>query len=443
MNLTRRRMIQTSLSSMAMYSAMATTPNWIANSAESIFGDESDPEGRILVILQHGGGLDGLNTVIPRTDDIYYDSQTRPTIHVPRGFEINLDGLNGLHPNLYRLADWYQQGAMSIVNNVGYENPNQSHFTSTDIYEYGQNPLEFPLTKGWVARFYDNECDGCNPHPLDMLAAGKNSVPDSLEGADVYVPPAIANPNDYSLRANEDEEARLQAIYAINQVPTHNEKLDFLQRSANLVQASIQDVATAMNLPQLVPETSYSNNSFGRGLKLVSQIIRAGFQTRIFYVSQGGYDTHANQGSSQNPTEVGSHPRLMEQFDTSLDAFLTEMRESGNLHRVLVMTFSEFGRRVHENGSNGTDHGAANCMFLFGGGLNGGVYGGQPDLFDTPRGNLKYKIDFRSVYSQVVESWLGSSAAPVFGQSVYDNVLTRDFSQLGFIKDPALAGANG
>ena len=440
MSLTRRQMLKASLSSMAYYSAMSTTPNWIAHSAETLFGAGANANGRILVILQHGGGMDGLNTVIPRTDDIYYVAQTRPNIQIPRGSEINLDGLNGFHPQLARLADWYQQGNVGIINNVGYENPNQSHFTSTDIYEYAQNPLEFPLEKGWAARFYDNQCDGCESNPLDMLVAGKSSVPDSLAGANFYVPPAISNASDYSLRANEDSDLRLQAIAKLNQLATDNSQIDFLERSANAVQASIQDIATASALPQLVPDGSYSNDSFGRGLRLTSQIIRSGFQTRIFYVSQGGYDTHSNQVAAANPLEEGRHPRLMGRFDQSVDAFLTEMRDSGNLERVLVMTFSEFGRRVYENGSLGTDHGAANCMFLFGGGIQGGVYGGQPDLEDLSRGNLKYKVDFRSVYAQVIENWFGADAAPVFGQSAYDNAIRPGMSLVSFVAETAMAG---
>lgn len=436
MQLTRRQMLA-SLSSMAYYSAVSTTPTWVAHSAEALFGSGADASGRILVILQHGGGLDGLNTVIPRTDDIYYDAQTRPNIHVPRGSEINLDGLNGFHPQLTRLADWYQQGNVGIIQNVGYENPNQSHFTSTDIYEYAQNPLEFPLDKGWAARFYDNQCDGCESHPLDMLIAGKSSVPDSMAGANFYVPPAISNPADYSIRANEDPDLRLAAINKLNQMATADPQIDFLQRSANAVQASIQDIATASALPELVPEGSYSDDSFGRGLRLTSQIIRSGFQTRIFYVSQGGYDTHANQVAAANPLEAGSHPRLMGRFDQSVDAFLTEMRDSGNLERVMIMTFSEFGRRVKENGSLGTDHGAANCMFLFGGGLQGGVYGGQPDLADVSKGNLKYHIDFRSVYAQVIENWFGADAAAVFGQSAYDNAIRPGMSDIQFVAQPA------
>ncbi|MBI1389986.1 MAG: DUF1501 domain-containing protein [bacterium] len=440
MNYTRRDMLKASLSSMAYYSTAATTPNWIIQAANAMAQQNNAADDRILVIVQFGGGMDGLNVVIPRTDDVYYDDQTRPTIRVPKGLDINLDGLNGLHPVMVNLAEWYQQGCFGVVNNVGYENPNQSHFTSTDIYEYGQNPLQYPLLKGWAARYYDSQCNGCEPNPMDMLVGGKTSVPDSLSGADFYQPPAINNPADYSLRANEDEEARLRAIYDINQVQTNNPQQAFLQRSANLVHASISDIATAAALPS---SGLYGNDTFSKGMRLISQVIRAGFSTKIFYASHGGFDTHANQASIEAPLQAGTLPRLLDRFDQTMHAFLTEMKDSGNLDRVMVMTFSEFGRRVRENGSNGTDHGAANCLFVMGGGINAGVYGGQPDLIDTDHGNLRYKVDFRSVYAQMIEGWFGSSAVPVFGQSVYDNTIRNDLSQIPLIKAPAAGVAAG
>ena len=178
---------------------------------------------------------------------------------------------------------------------------------------------------------------------------------------------------------------------------------------------------------------TYTNDGFGNGLKLASQVIRAGFNTRIFYVSQGGYDTHANQIATGDPLNQGDHPRLLNTFNQNLHAFMSEMNASGDLDRVLVMTFSEFGRRVKENGSKGTDHGAANVMFLLGGGLNAGIYGGQPNLTNLIKGNLRHTVDFRTVYSRVIETWFGSSAAPVFGQAAYDNTIAPELSEVDFI----------
>lgn len=434
----RRDALKIGLSSMAYYSTLATTPNWIIKSSHAVpLGNGSDD--RILVILQHGGGIDGLNTVIPRSDDRYYDSELRPNLHVPRGSDINLDGLNGLHPKLADLADWYQKGALSVVQNVGYINPNLSHFSSTDIYEYGQNPYEGRNNVGWVGRFFDNECEGAELiDPLAMVASGTNKVPDALGGLSYFIPPAIKRPSDYQFDANEDRELRLRAIERLARIETLDPQLDFLQRSINVAEASVRDIAEVEELETLVPEDSYSGDKLGRGLKLVSKIIRAGFGTRIFYVSQGGYDTHANQIDASAPLEQGSHPRLLGRFNDSVHAFLTEMERSGNLDRVLLMTFSEFGRRVKENGSMGTDHGAANSLFLFGGGVEAGVYGGQPDLENLVKGNLRHTIDFRSVYARVIESWFGSDAsASVFGEDLYRQTIARELRQIPFISDPA------
>jgi len=437
MSMKRRDMLKMSFSSMAYFSTLATTPTWITKAAQAL------PEGaafndRILVVLQHAGGIDGLNTVIPRQDPVYYDAETRPTIQVPPGSEINLDGLNGFHPQLARLADWYQQGQVGILQNIGYLNPNLSHFTSTDIFEFAQNPLKTPRPAGWVGRFYDNACDGCEPGALDMVVAGKTSVPDSMDGFAFFRPPAINRPSDYSFEAHQDEALRLNAIRRMNLIPQVDPELDFLQRSANNAQASVTEIARAAELEPLVAEEEmYSNDSLGRGLQLVSQIIRSGFNTKIFYVSQSGYDTHANQVAAGMPLEQGSHPRLLERFDRNVSAFLTEMQLTGNLDRVMVMTFSEFGRRIRENGSRGTDHGAANCSFVFGGGVNGGVYGGQPDLEDSIKGSLRYKIDFRSVYSQVIENWFGQEAAPVFGSDIYADIISPDLASIPFVKNPA------
>jgi uncharacterized protein (DUF1501 family) len=440
MRLNRRQFNQISLSSLAYFSAVATTPAWIARSARAMQAADCLPPDRILVILQQAGGNDGLNTVIPRTDPVYYDDLTRPTIHVPAGSEINLDGLNGLHPRLSRLADWHQSGNLAIVQNVGYVNPNLSHFISTDHYEFGFAPGESKPLAGWVARLYDSKCGSVQDQdPLFMLASGLSGVPDSMQGSAGYTAPAVKDAATYGILANQDAELRLPAISALNSLGTLDPTIEFVQRSANLAEASAQDIATAAAEPDLVPPGSYPENRFGQGLRLVSQIIRAGFQTRIFYVSQGGYDTHASQIEIGDPLNAGNHPQLLDAFDRAVDSFLTEMELTGNLDRVLLMTFSEFGRRVEENGSAGTDHGAANSLFVLGGEVLGGVYGGQPNLTDLIRGNLKHQVDFRSVYSMVIERWFGASAAAVFGESIYSGIISPDFDEIPFLPAPGEA----
>jgi uncharacterized protein (DUF1501 family) len=439
-DMNRRQFMKVGLSSLAYFTLEATTPNWIIKAARALPVTCLN-DGKILVILQQSGGNDGLNTVIPRTDPIYYDAATRPTIRVASGSEINLTGAVGLHPKLSNLADWFNSGNVAVLQNVGYVNPDLSHFSSTDYWETGSVPGTTLPTQGWVARFYDNTCNGTgDPEALFMAATGMSTVPGSFENATNYTPPAVSSASSYNLTVNgstsastTDRTARLSAIHSLNTLTTSDPEVDFIQRSENTAEASITDIATASQQTDLVPAGSYTTDTFGTGLKLASQVIRAGFKTRIFYVSQGGYDTHANQVDTNDPLNGGDHPQLLGVFNQNLHAFLTEMQLSGNLDRVLVLTFSEFGRRVAQNSSNGTDHGAANVMFALGGGVNGGVYGGQPDLANLIKGNLAHQVDFRAVYSQVIENWFGAQAAPVFGTTAYNSTIQTDMAKVRFV----------
>ncbi len=440
MNTTRREALKLGLSGIACFSIESTMPHWVLRLVPAMA--DCLPPDRILIILQQAGGNDGLNMVIPRTDEIYYDSQTRPNIQIPNGLEINLDGLNGFHPRLDKLADWYQRGVVGIVQNVGYENPSFSHFTATDYWEFGSVPGTPLPRQGWVARFFDNACAGTdNVDPLLAIAAGTSGgTPDALKGMTGYTPPSIDSPAAYDLQVSSDVALRSAAISALNSIPTLDPQIDFLQRSEQSLEASTLDIAGASAVPLLVEDGAYTNNSLGKGLKLASQVIRAGFDTRIFYVSQGGYDTHANEVNPSDPANGGRYAALMSDFNSCVDAFLREMSLSGNLDRVLIMTFSEFGRRVAENGSTGTDHGAANCLFVIGGQVRGGVYGGQPDLAGASlfQGNLRYRIDFRTVYARVIESWLDLQAAPVFGQNAYDTVILPQLAQIDLLKTTSM-----
>jgi uncharacterized protein (DUF1501 family) len=436
MKTTRREALKLGLSGIACFSIESAVPQWILRSAQ-VVADCLSPD-RILIILQQAGGNDGLNTVIPRTDRVYYDGQTRPNLRIPKGLEIDLDGLNGLHPRLDKLAGWYRQGTVAIVQNVGYENPDLSHFTSTDYWEFGAAPGDPLPRQGWIARLYDSACAGeVDVDALLAVAAGTSGpTPDALKGMTGYAPPTIGSPDSYDLEASSDRAFRLAAISALNSIFTADPQIEFLQRSQRSVEASTQEIAIAGATPLLVEAGAYTTDSLGKGLKLASQIIRAGFGTRIFYVSQDGYDTHANQVNAADPANGGRHAALLSNLNRSVDAFLREMQLSGNLDRVLIMTFSEFGRRVAENGSLGTDHGTANCLFVIGGQVKGGVYGGQPELNPDRliKGNLRYSIDFRTVYARVIENWFGLPAASVFGQEAYDAVISPQLPDVDLLR---------
>jgi len=425
-SISRRSFLKAGLSSLTYFSTAATVPVWIAQTAKAFTG-LGHPD-RVLVIIQQAGGNDGLNTVIPYTDPIYTGQvlvggqEQRPNLKILEpnlGLTLLGDGLNAFHPKLIRLKDWYTNGNVSVIQNVGYPNPNLSHFVATDLWEYGTSPgSQLSTLQGWVSRFFDNQCAGIPPEnidPLTMLGAGDDIVPLTLNGSLGYTPPSVLNFSSYKFDAPTNATLNAhhkQGLIDVNTFATADPTIDFLQRSANVAQASVDDVATANLQPTINP---YPAGSLGNGLDIVSKIIRAGFTTKIFYVTQGGYDTHANQIAGGDPINGGDHPQLLDEFDQAVDAFMKDMEQSGFLEKVMVMTFSEFGRRIKENGSLGTDHGAANSLFLLGGDVNRGVYGGQPDLGNLLNGNLRHTIDFRAVYSTIIQDWFGADPEPIFG----------------------------
>jgi uncharacterized protein (DUF1501 family) len=418
MILTRRDFIKSTLGSLAYISTAASVPVWVAKSAQALAGEGLGD--RILVLIQLAGGNDGLNTLIPHQDDNYFNARPNVAIQVDNPIDIG-DGLNSFHPRLVGIRNWYDEGNVAFIQNVGYPNPNGSHFLSTDFVEFGTSPGSriLPSGQGWISRFFDNACEGVPPEnipALSMLALNTPLLPDSLNGGS-YLSPRLNNLGQFNLRSRTDIRGRYFA--AINRLNVPNSDLDYIQRVENVVEASIDDFAEANAVPDL---REYSTGALGLGLRSTSKLIRSGADTRLYYCNQAGYDTHANQ--FRGATFAGDHANLIGEFDNAVTAFLQDMKDSGNLHRVLILTFSEFGRRVAENGSNGTDHGGGNMFMAFGGGVNGGVFGGQPDLRteNLVRGNLNHKIDFRSIFSNVIKDWFNQDPAITFGADFTDPI---------------------
>lgn len=424
MKVSRRDFLKSSAGGMALFSAMSTVPLWVSKSARALA--KNLDRDRKLVLVQLSGGNDGLNSVIPVEDDRYNGEILRPNLRIRTGLEETaLDELNALHPRLWRLAQWYREGHMAVLQNIGYPNPNLSHFVSTDFWERGNSPGAAlnATTQGWVSRFWDNQCAGMPAeqiNALGMLVAGQPYVAPALDGSAVYRPPSVTSFGSYRMFAPGGAAGalRLAMIEAVNNTRTLDGDIDFLQRSAVMAKAALGDIDAAAQAPTL---RAYPDDQLGRGLDMISRVIRSGFETPIFYAGQGGYDTHANQWGT-DPATTGDHPALLDVLDRSLDAFLSDMRDAGLLDKVLVLTFSEFGRRAAENGSNGTDHGAASALFAFGGGVHGGIYGGQPDLANLDAdGNLPHRVDFRSVYARVLDDWLNVDPEPIFGAADFNN----------------------
>ena len=366
----------------------------------------SGKDGKILVVVQLGGGNDGLNTVVPFADDVYH--RVRPGIrHDPKTLH-KINDTTALHPNLRPLMDLYERGSMAVVQAVGYPNPNRSHFRAMDIWHSAQPEREQPAS-GWLGRYFDNTCAGAQPDPNAGVNLG-DTLPLAIQGERV-TPLSFERPESYRYRGIEQR--RFEALNRIGvkgkgakPASGPSSQLDFLHRTAMDAQISSDEIVRVTQDHR--PSADYPRGELGDGLRLVAGMIRGGLPTRVYYVHLGGFDTHAN--------ERGRHDRLMQTLADSVGAFWADLKAQKNDERVLMMTFSEFGRRVAQNASGGTDHGAAAPMFLFGPRVKGGLYGNNPSLTDLDNGDVKHQVDFRSVYATVLQGWLDTPSKPVLGQ---------------------------
>ena len=377
-------------------------------------------DGNILVVLQLAGGNDGLNTVIPIGNDEY--RKARPTLGLTDSSILRIDPQTGLHPSLSSLASAYQDGHLAIVQGVGYPNPNRSHFRSTEIWATAVDSDQSSTT-GWIGRYFDNACSGCD---ASVGIAMASQLPQSFAA---FTPKGVlyqgsggakkktskkkgaaARDSDSSMMAMDDEEEVGEAGGSIGMLNGpgnlgHLSALDFLERTEMDAKVSQQEISKASaKAKNSVP---YPGSRLGQNFAMVSRLIAGGMPTRIYYLSLGGFDTHTQQ--------AGAHERLLKEMGDAVAAFLADLKAQGNLGRVSLMTFSEFGRRVKENASGGTDHGAAAPLFLAGGGVKAGLLGQMPslapkDLFD---GDVKYNTDFRSVYATILEKHLGVKSEPI------------------------------
>jgi uncharacterized protein (DUF1501 family) len=388
----------------------------------------SGKDGKILIVVQLSGGNDGLNTIIPYGDDAYH--RARPVLAHDAGSVLKINNYLGLHPNLKEVKALYDSGQMAIVQGVGYPNPNRSHFRSMDIWQSADPVGETP-TSGWIGRYFDNACAGCDPKV--GVSIGETS-PLAMKGEHVN-PLSFENP--YSYRYNGYDKARYIELNKLASAPqvapdlvtpalvapanhsfiakpaarkvepvTAQSQLDFLARTAMDAQVS-SDQILKITANHKGPQ-DYPTNEFGNGLRTIAAMIAGGLPTRVYYVSLGGFDTHAN--------EKARHDKLMTDFSQGMGAFWADLKAQNNADRVLMMTFSEFGRRVETNASGGTDHGAAAPMMVFGQSIKPGIYGNHPSLTDLDQGDLKFNTDFRNVYATVLQEWMDTPSKPILGQ---------------------------
>jgi uncharacterized protein (DUF1501 family) len=379
----------------------ASLPNFLVGAA--LAGEPARAaDGRILVVLLLSGGQDGPSCVVPYAHDGY--AKVRKLTFIAPDQVLKLNDEVGFNPKLAGLKELYDQKRVAVIQGAGYPNPNYSHFESMDIWQAG-DPRGKKAGSGWLGRY----CDGALPGRTDpalMLAIGGGVAPLAITGKE-HPGLSFHRPESFKYTGHRNDPERSSAYARLNSACEGNASLEFITKTAvgaNQTSEKIRELAAAYK-----PASAFPTSHLGRSLGTVSALIAGNLGTRIYFVSLGGFDTHADQR--------GAHDNLMADLNASLMAFQADLAAQGNRDRVLVMTFSEFGRRPEENGSRGTDHGSAGPMLLIGPAVKAGVHGKHPSFEDlNPQKNFKHQVDFRSVYAAVLERWLGAPSRPVLGE---------------------------
>lgn len=380
----------------------ANPPSFLARAAAAT---EAKPDARILVLVQLAGGNDGLNTVVPFGRDEYY--KARPGISIGKDAALKLNNELGLHPAMTGFKALFDEGWLSVVQGVGYPNPDRSHFRSMDIWQSAKPNMD-DTSSGWLGRALDSTVDQ-HVGKVPGLALGTDKLPLSLVASKINVP-TVRDVKGYQLQLGPGNESALkshkQALERIaSRDATAGSDLDFLRRTARTAWSSAEKLKQIS--ANYKPATEYPGNGLGQKLRTVAEIISGDLGTRMFFVNLDGFDTHSQQANA--------HQALLTELSSAISAFIGDLKGHGLADRVLVATFSEFGRRVAENGSLGTDHGAASQMFVVSPKCKGGVIGDHPSLTDLDDGDLKFHTDFRSVYATLLDRWLGLPSEPVLG----------------------------
>lgn len=380
-------------------SALASSVFFVPSFVKAMDGHLLAPTSgfRRLVIIQLTGGNDGLNTIIPYRNDIYFRS--RPVLGIKKNNAIRLTDELGFNENMKELKELYDNGNLCVINNVGYPNPDRSHFRSTDIWHTASGS-EKVLNTGWVGRFLDNHADKAHEaieigNSLSLLMKGK-----TLNGTATLNPRLLhriaADPYFDTVLSNNHD----------SHLSEHN--MGYLYRTMIDAKQSASYIYEKVKVYK--SDANYSSRSLGRQLRTIAQFINSGLNTKVYYASFSGFDTHAGQPRKQG--------KLLKEYSEGISTLVKDLKKNNTFKDTLILTFSEFGRRVEQNAANGTDHGAANNVFVIGDSLRKpGLFNGAPDLTDLDdNGDIKYEIDFRSIYANILEDWL---------QVPTDSILTR------------------
>ncbi|MEW6303062.1 MAG: DUF1501 domain-containing protein [Verrucomicrobiota bacterium] len=405
---TRREFLQQGV---GLAAVSLTIPAWLHRSAYAVEnGRARRATDRSVVIVQLSGGNDGLNTVVPFPNDDYH--KARPVIGLKPDEVLKVNDELGLHPKLAPFKALYDEGHAAILLGVGYPNPNRSHFRSLEIWHTGSDSNKFERY-GWIGRYFDNECKG-SPSPAVGVALQREAPQafTNLSGHGIcFTDPNAFRWNPTGAGKKPQIEAESEAYRMLN---TPGRKVDFLTRTALNAQITsdrVRNIASSYKARVEYPKTQFATD-----LRLIAGMIGGNLGSKFYYCGMGGFDTHSGQ--------LTRHATLLDQFSSGISAFYKDLETQGLADQVLVLAFSEFGRRVRENASDGTDHGVAGPMFVVGGGVKPGLYGKYPSLTDLDSGDLKADTDFRQVYATVLENWLKAKPEPIFG---------RTFEKLAFV----------
>jgi uncharacterized protein (DUF1501 family) len=387
--------------------SLATASLMVPKFLKAFEGKILVPAGnRVLVILQLSGGNDGLNTVIPFRNDVYYKS--RPRLGIEKSKLLSLTDEAGLHPALTGLKELYDDGSLGILNSVGYPNPDRSHFRSMDIWHSGSNSSDY-WTTGWLGRYLDAQCHGCDKPTYALELDDTLSLAMKGEEAKAI---AMKDPGRLFGTANQ---RFFKEIMQQHKDEPGEQPADYLYKTLSETISSADYIFEKSKLHPT--KAAYPKTELGQNLKTIASLIFSDINTKVYYVSLGSFDTHINQQLQQQ--------NLFTQMNDAVKAFTKDLKDNGRFDDVLLMTFSEFGRRVSQNASGGTDHGTANNLFLIGGGIKQkGLINALPDLADLDEGDLKYKVDFKNVYATVLKNWLGADDTAI---------LKKQYGYLNFV----------
>ena len=397
-NLTRRDFMKNA----GLFTAMGVVaPQFLTQTVEgatqSIAGFEND---HVLVVVQLGGGNDGLNTVVPYSNDRYYN--LRPRLGIKKEELLPLNNDIAFTSKMAGMKSLYDNGQLAVVQGIGYPNPDRSHFRSMEIWQTASDSDAYE-SNGWIGRYFDHECSG-SARPQVGVAIGKER-PQAFAGTKGYGV-AFEDPAQYGWVEGNAADNVNNFTRINDQTRDGDSNIDFLRHVTSNAIMSSREIQAAAEKARL--SGTGRRRPINKTMTDIAAMIKYELATRIYYVSASGFDTHVNQ--------LGQHANLWGQISDSLAEFQAQLRKDGTAKRVITLVFSEFGRRVQENESGGTDHGTAAPLFLMGDSINAGLHGTYPSLTDLDQGDLKYTVDFREVYATLLEQWFEVDSVPILGK---------------------------